>query len=155
MKCYCCTRDPYCVDCKSSEDVNVETWSCHDGAACALRVAARLETNPLHRQLQECRSDSAERARRVREQAELIRRGLDPNEIDEFERPLEKKPRVPRPAVGSCECCGEPTRGGRFLPGHDARLAARLVARIKSGDPTAREEMVSRGWDSKIPAKLR
>lgn len=146
VKCYCCTREPYCVDCKSPEDVDPDTWSCRDGAACALRVAARLEMSPLHRQLQECRSDSAERARRIRAAAEQIRQNLDPNEIDEFDRPLERKPRQPRPTVGSCECCGEPTRGGRFLPGHDARLKSRLRKAAQGGDMDAATELEQRGW---------
>jgi hypothetical protein len=155
VKCYCCERSPYCIDCRATEQIDPSTWSCTDKLSCNLRVAERLATSPLHQQLQECRSDSAERARRIRLQTEVIRMGLDPDEIDEFERPQEKKLRVPRSTTGACECCGEPTRGGRFLPGHDARLASRLVARIKDGDLQAQEEMVNRGWEGKIPAKLR
>lgn len=146
VKCYCCKRAPYCVDCKSAEDVNPETWSCHDGAGCALRVQARLETSPLHQQLQACRSDSAERNRRIRLEAEAIRLGVPLDEIDEFERPLEKKPRVPRSTVGACECCGESTRGGRFLPGHDAKMKSRLRAAAKEGDQQAVAELERRGW---------
>ena len=149
VKCYCCEREPYCIDCKSADDVNTETWSCLDQAACALRVRARLEMNPLHRQLQECRTESAEKARRIRLQAEAIRAGLslDPDEIDdEFDRPLEKKPRTPRPSVGACECCGEPTKGGKFLPGHDAKMKSRLRAAAKQGDLGAQAELEQRGW---------
>lgn len=146
IKCYCCTREPYCVDCKSDEDVNIETWSCRNPAACALRVRARLGMSPLHRQLQACRVDSQERARRIRLEAEALRAGVPLDEIDEFERPQEKKPRVQRPATGSCECCGEPTRGGRFIPGHDMKLKARLRKAAQSGDVEAATELEQRGW---------
>lgn len=146
IKCYCCTREPYCVDCKAPHDADPETWSCRDRAACQLRVLARLEQSPLHRQLQECRSDSAERARRIRLAADAIRSGVPLDEIDEFARPVEKKARQPRPATGACECCGEPTRGGRFLPGHDARLKSRLRKAARDGDPQAAGELEQRGW---------
>lgn len=146
VKCYCCTREPYCVDCKTTDSVDPETWSCVDQLACQNRVRDRLEMAPLHRQLQECRSDSAERARRIRREAELIRAGVPTDEIDEFERPQERRPRLPRPTTGQCECCGEPTRGGRFLPGHDARLKSRLRKAAKGGDQEAAAELETRGW---------
>jgi hypothetical protein len=146
VRCYCCTREPYCVDCKATEGINPADWACVDGLACAERVRARLEGNPLHRQLQECRTESLERQRRIRTQAEAIRAGLDPDEIDEFERPQEKKPRVPRPAVGACECCGEATKGGKFLPGHDAKMKSRLREAAKQGDMDAQTELERRGW---------
>lgn len=146
VKCYCCSREPYCVDCRATEDVSAVDWACLDRLACASRVADRLATNPLHQQLQACRSESAERARRIRLAAEAIKRGVPADEIDEFERPEEKKPRPPRLSVGVCECCGEATRGGRFLPGHDARLKSKLRAAAKTGDVEAATELESRGW---------
>jgi hypothetical protein len=30
-------------------------------------------------------------------------------------------------ATGKCLCCGEPTRGGKFLPGHDSKYLNALV----------------------------
>lgn len=44
-------------------------------------------------------------------------------------------PRLPRKAktgVACCCGCAQPTRGGRFLPGHDARLHAWLI-RVERG----------------------
>lgn len=144
--CYCCKGSPRCLDCGLAEDIEPTQWACRDSAACMLRVRDRLAGSPLHQQLQECRSDSAERARRIRMAAEGIRAGVPQDEIDEFERPLEKKPRTPRPAVGSCECCGAATRGGRFLPGHDAKMKSRLREAAKKGDVEASAELEQRGW---------
>lgn len=43
-----------------------------------------------------------------------------------------------RPAVGACEHCGEPTKGGRFVPGHDAKLKGDLGREAQSTDPAIR-----------------
>jgi hypothetical protein len=60
------------------------------------------------------------------------------------------KPRAPRKAgSGFCEHCGEPTKGGRFIPGHDAKLKGELQ---REGTPEAIAEKVIRGWAS--PADL-
>lgn len=48
------------------------------------------------------------------------------------DNPTQPRPtRLPRKATtsgGKCTCCGEPTRGGKFLPGHDARWVSSKVA---------------------------
>lgn len=55
-----------------------------------------------------------------------------------------------------CECgCNEPTKGGKFLPGHDAKLKARLIREvIAGGNPGAEQELASRGWISHLERKL-
>jgi hypothetical protein len=51
-----------------------------------------------------------------------------------------------------CECgCGGTTRGGRFLPGHDAKLKSQLLAKSRTGRTTrsrqsAQGELRKRGW---------
>lgn len=46
-----------------------------------------------------------------------------------------------------CECgCGGTTRGGRFQPGHDAKLKSDLLRRAADGDTNAGEELRTRGW---------
>ena len=46
-----------------------------------------------------------------------------------------------------CECgCGGTTRGGRFIPGHDAKLKSRLLKDMANGDTAAMEELERRGW---------
>lgn len=48
----------------------------------------------------------------------------------------------------SCECnCGGTTRGGRFLPGHDAKLKSLLLRAAAGGDTEAGEELRRRGWE--------
>jgi hypothetical protein len=43
-----------------------------------------------------------------------------------------------------CMCsCGSMTKGGRFLPGHDAVLRSKLVAQIKKGDVLLRSERIT------------
>ena len=51
----------------------------------------------------------------------------------EASSPRARKPRAKKPIeVKHCLCCAAPTKGGNFLPGHDARLIARLATQIDS-----------------------
>jgi hypothetical protein len=51
-----------------------------------------------------------------------------------------RKGRRPRPCLCSCVCsCGGTTRGGRFLPGHDARLHGELKCNLEK-DPLLRNK---------------
>ena len=50
-----------------------------------------------------------------------------------------------------CQCgCGEQTLGGKFRPGHDARLKGRLLREARGRDKRtaakARAELKRRGW---------
>jgi hypothetical protein len=149
VHCYCCVKPPHCLVCGNQEtaEVNPETWVCLYPNLCAIRVQQRLENAPLYRQLRECRTESATRARAIRKAAEGIRSGLPADEVDEFDRPQDKKPKAPKRAVaGKCECCGEPTRGGTFLPGHDAKLKSKFRIAAKAGDQKAAAELETRGW---------
>jgi hypothetical protein len=54
-----------------------------------------------------------------------------------------------------CECGGR-TKGGRFLPGHDAKLKKALVADALAGKKRARNKLEKLGWSKfleKVPAK--
>ena len=61
--------------------------------------------------------------------------------------------------VPICMCgCEQPTRGGEFLPGHDARLKSRLLSAARGGDVQARAKLLERGWATEesidsVPAK--
>ena len=44
---------------------------------------------------------------------------------------------------GTCEYSGEPTKGGRFRPGGDAKLKSYL---LKEGNVESCAEMIARGW---------
>ena len=52
-----------------------------------------------------------------------------------------------------CECgCGGHTKGGRFLPGHDAKLKKELIALALSGKKRARNRLEKLGWDKFLEA---
>ena len=53
-----------------------------------------------------------------------------------------------------CECgCGERTGGGRFLPGHDARLKSALVTAALGGDRRSTTKLEALGWTKFLNAK--
>lgn len=56
------------------------------------------------------------------------------------------KPRAKRaaktPAACICECGGT-TKGGRFLPGHDAKLKSRLLSTMRDGEAPASERALA------------
>lgn len=53
-----------------------------------------------------------------------------------------------------CECgCGAATKGGRFLPGHDAKLKAVLVAAALTGGKRAEARLRKLGWIKFLDAK--
>lgn len=55
-----------------------------------------------------------------------------------------------RPANPLCSCgCGKKTKGGRFVPGHDAQLRSELETIVEAGGPSARparEALKRFGW---------
>ena len=58
-----------------------------------------------------------------------------------------------------CECgCGANTKGGRFLPGHDAKLKKALLDSALGGSKRAANKLEKLGWkkflDAKQAAKL-
>lgn len=98
-----------CLDCKTEEEgaIDPADWSCFDRSECRARIQARMDSNPLIQQLREVRSTAM--ARVANEKAEKA----------------EKKAATPK--TGNCVHCGEPTKGGKFLPGHDAAYVSTLV----------------------------
>ncbi len=63
-----------------------------------------------------------------------------------------RTPRAPRPTEGQCICgCEGKTRGGRFVPGHDAKLKSVLRKQILAGDESARARMIELGWEKYVP----
>jgi hypothetical protein len=52
------------------------------------------------------------------------------------QRTSEVKPVTTRPGTkpqNTCQCCGEPTKGGKFLPGHDSTWLKNLAEQINNG----------------------
>lgn len=55
-------------------------------------------------------------------------------------------PRVQVTRMGVCEHCGEPTKGGRFIAGHDAKLKGELKRAAEAGDRDSLLELHLRNW---------
>ena len=49
-----------------------------------------------------------------------------------------------KPKVGACVCCGAETKGGSFLPGHDARFVSSLVKTVSEANFTKTAETAAR-----------
>lgn len=61
-----------------------------------------------------------------------------------------------RPEPRECLCeCGDMTAGGRFLPGHDAKLKGRLQSEYREGTAAAQRKLEKQfeklGWEKFIP----
>lgn len=55
-----------------------------------------------------------------------------------------------------CECgCGEITNGGRFRPGHDAKLKSRLIKEALAGGKRAVAKLEALGWTRFLETKRR
>lgn len=120
-------RHPRCWICKAAgTDLDPGTGQCVEGEACAERAHIRLTTDPRF-----------ERYRQYHEAAEALT----------ADRPKpERRPTEGRPTEGRCEHCGEPTKGGRFVAGHDAKLKGDLIRAGKEGDVEAVAEAMFRNW---------
>jgi len=54
-----------------------------------------------------------------------------------------------------CQCgCEETTKGGRYLPGHDAKHKSALVAAALGGSKRATTKLEQLGWKKFLDAKL-
>lgn len=135
-----CTEHPQvirCLECgHTGSDVSDITWHCEDPDACdgrkqkwAMDNIRTLYGDP----------DSPEGAR-TRPKSQQVK---------------EKAPRAPRGGV--CLHCQEPTKGGLFLPGHDAKYLAQTVQMIRDGAATLDKQLelwASRGISEALQAKL-
>lgn len=165
---------PYCTECKNNKpgELDLANWRCIDTYGCHGRLELRRQNSELYQMLQRCKSVSALRRKAQRLGAETMLGRIDPDEdariekltayLDELAENRKKKvrrqsssPRQPKSTSGTCECCGEPTRGGRFLPGHDAKYISKLKAKVMEGDHNAWNEMRDRGWLRKLPNEWR
>lgn len=126
-----CTR---CGHDRTDRTKHLEGWSmtCDDVDACNADIQRKLRESPNFARMVENRERDRQR------RAELDAR--------------EAAAGTSRPKVGRCEWCGEPTRGGRFLPGNDAKLKSRLQKLGESGDVGAIVELMYRGWPIKLEA---
>ncbi len=103
-----CTQHPIdlrCFDCGargSADVISAETWTCLDSDACEARLATR------------------------RREASVALYGVEEDGTPRTPAPAttrrEKAPSKPAKTGSECRCsCGGVTKGGAYLPGHDAR----------------------------------
>lgn len=148
--CKCCVPESgMCTTCGSRGvgEIDPITWYCLDRYACSARVQQRCEQSPLYQMLQDARLDGAAKRRRQRLEIARIQTELPTDEIDSFALRGNGRPRGPaRPKSGACLCCGEPTKGGKFRPGHDAKYKGKLQRAALAGDQSAVTTLTEHGW---------
>lgn len=100
-----------CLDCNTRDQdlIDPTTWRCFDRDSCQTEIEARLANNPVIQQIRSIRESARERTVAERQTARAS---------------------SGRPTSGSCLHCGEPTKGGKFLPGHDAIWVTEQVAAV-------------------------
>lgn len=111
-------------------ELDPERRNCVDLVACSERAQIRLEQHPGYERWKQFTAAVDER------KAQEAQNG-------------DTKPRAPRkdrPTSGRCEHCGEPTKGGRFVAGHDAKLKGQLIREAAEGDINAVAEAMARNW---------
>lgn len=108
-----------CTVCNNrvTEEVDPVTWECFDVEGCRSTLEARRAANPLYIELREAYR-SSEMAK-VQEKATKAAKAAKEPKPDTF-----------------CLCCGEKTKGGLFLPGHDARHVSTLVESVTTKNQT-------------------
>lgn len=124
----------WCTKCGNADPSREKTTGtdglvCADRTVCDTEYRYKLETNPAWARMVERRAENDRR------KAELVAR-----------ESAAGAGKSGRDKVGRCHWSGDPTRGGKFLPGNDAKLKSLLVRLGKSGDLGAIAELLYRDW---------
>lgn len=152
-----------CLECGNTNTDELTGWACTNPTDCRDAIAARSAANPLREELEIVRNLGGEARRRaLMERTErMVRAAVAAagSTTDVNGKPLDlqadcaadlarpRKRPVARPTAGVCICgCSGATKGGRFLPGHDAKLKGRLAKAVTAGDEAAYARMVELGW---------
>lgn len=109
------------------EELNPDL-TCLDAAGCALRIEARLAADPLHQLILQCRTTRLEGG-------EVVERKRRPTPVEKQARKVERAAAKQRPCTCGCEGV---TKGGAFLPGHDARFVSQWVRDVEHRTNAAR-----------------
>lgn len=138
VKCLSCGLRELEYPAEADRDIDSATWRCKDLDACMMRTELRLASNPTVQMIRSINESNGDRV----ESPRLPRVGSRP---------------AARPKSGQCLHCGEPTKGGLFLPGHDAAWVSHLVKEVGLGTtPDAIAEMMtSKGCSPVLVAKFR
>lgn len=132
-----------CAACGNTNEDEVSrlTFECDDIEACQAVVSKRRESSPLLAELRE------------------IYRRADMAKVQEKEEKATKRAAA-KPKTGSCVCCGAQTKGGSFLPGHDARFVSQQVGTVvdakfsKASESAARKNLKDANASEKLVAKF-
>lgn len=118
-KCVDKSDHPFCIDCgnKTEQDVDAVRWTCIDQVGCKARITAKVDADPV-----------IQKVRDTRVRANMVK-------VAENAEKAAKAPAAPK--VGVCLVTGKPTKGGKFLPGMDARYVSLRVAEVIEGKTTA------------------
>lgn len=144
-KCSMC-REPYTVE-EAADGFLTSERTCADYEGCHERQADRRQT-PRMAVVAEClRKAEIEKAeKKERRDPDTPSRSRSPRlpKTSGQGRVAQAKPAT----ILDCRCehCGEPTKGGKFVAGHDAKLKGLLLEAGKALDPDAVAEMLTRGW---------
>lgn len=128
-----------CLDCKNATpgEVNPDSWACYDRDACTASRTARMKANPAYQII-----DEIEEHKMARVAAKTA----------------EKAPRAAAaPKTGTCLVTGEPTKGGLFKPGMDARYVSQRVQEVMDrevGVVAQRKRIKADGVSEALQAKF-
>jgi len=114
-----------CLICGAA-DHDLAAGYCVDTDQCAAYLDHALDNSPVMAKLQASKNHGRQQRQETNET-----------------RPA---PKSSRPNTGTCEHCGEPTKGGRFVAGHDAKLKGDLKRAAEAGDLDALVELIVRNW---------
>lgn len=129
--------NPACWVCKSTDsELDPARRQCIDAEGCAETVAHNLVNNAKYQEYLGHRAAG--------EAAKAAKRAAA--ELDEDGEPRAPRVKAERPTTGTCHHCGEPTKGGKFVAGHDAKLKGILIQGGKDGDAEAVAEAMARDW---------
>lgn len=106
-----------CANCgsKNTDEVDPATWECFDIEACKASIENRRANDPFLVKLRD------------------IQEKVDMAKTEQAK--TEKAAKTPK--VGKCLVTGEPTKGGLFKPGMDARYVSLRVAEVMEKQSTA------------------
>ena len=124
----CSTRSRRkCADCgnRVEEEVSADTFTCIDSVACHATVSTRRENDPFLASLRE-----------IKERVNMAK-------VQENAEKAAKAEKAKEPTF--CLVTGEPTKGGLFKPGMDARYVSERVATVADANFTAKAEKEQRG----------
>jgi hypothetical protein len=143
--CPCKCKGLICRECRGTENIDPTTWLCIDRDACRLATQARRAA---------ARAANGYTLPDVPVQSRKFAGGAtEPRgRAVEGSRPRKAKDGYdPKPFGSRCHCgCKGLTKGGRFLPGHDAKLKSILSDQVRTHKDRARRivaraEQLARG----------